>query len=63
MSVTEGWGVIPPGQRKAHYYREAFALCRGRGFYFGPLESETKPSPDDCKACRRLLDREKEKAS
>jgi hypothetical protein len=57
--LKEGWGVIAPGTRKAHYYRETFSLCRTRGFYRGPLEPDDKPSPDDCKACRRVLDKER----
>ena len=60
---TEGWGVIRPGDRKAHYYRETMSLCRTRGFYTFSLEPDDKPSPDDCKACRKVLDREKAKAS
>lgn len=57
----EGWGIIRPGDRKAHYYRETFSLCRTRGFYTYHLEPDTGPSPDDCKACRKVLDREAEK--
>jgi len=56
---AEGWGVIAPGTRKAHYYRETFSLCRTRGFYCGPLEADNSPSPDDCKACRAVLDKER----
>ncbi len=58
---TEGWGVIRPGDRKAHYYRDTTSLCRIRGFYLGPLDSDQRPSPDDCKACRRELTREQVK--
>jgi hypothetical protein len=54
----EGWGVIRPGDRKAHYYRNGDSLCRRVGFYFGPLEPDGKPSQDDHKECRRLLERE-----
>ena len=49
----EGWGVIRPGDRKAHYYRETTSLCRRVGFYQGPLDENDKPSPDDCAACRK----------
>jgi hypothetical protein len=57
--LTEGWGVIRPGDRKAHYYRsDGFSLCRRVGFYRGPLEPDDKPSRDDCAACRKQLDRE-----
>jgi hypothetical protein len=61
--VTEGWGVIRPGDRKAHYYRETMALCRRVGFYRGPLDPEDHPSKDDCAACRKVLDKEKAKAA
>jgi hypothetical protein len=54
---TEGWGVIRPGDRKAHYYDGMTALCRKAGFYKGPLEPDTGKSRDDCTPCRRLLDR------
>lgn len=57
-SLAEGWGVIRPGDRRAHYYRELFSLCNRVGFYSGPLEADGMPSPDDCKACRRVLDAE-----
>jgi hypothetical protein len=54
----EGWGVIRPGDRKAHYYRNTMALCRRVGFYLGPLTPDTGAGPDDHEECRRLLDRE-----
>jgi hypothetical protein len=53
----EGWGVIRPGDRTAHYYVDSFSLCRGVGFYTGPLEPETGPLPGEHKVCRRLLDK------
>ncbi len=55
--VREGWGVIRPGDRKAHFYRESFSLCKRVGFYRGPLETEDieKESKDDCLQCRRAL--------
>jgi hypothetical protein len=61
--MSEGWGVIRPGDRKAHYYRDAFSLCGRVGFYTGPLEPDEKPSPDDHKECRRILEREKTKTA
>lgn len=54
----EGWGVVRPGDRKAHYYRNMDSLCRRVGFYNGPLEPDENHSPDDCDACRKVLDRE-----
>lgn len=61
--LTEGWGVIRPGDRKAHYYRDTMSLCRTRGFYRGPLEADVHSSPDDCAACRKVLATQKAKAS
>lgn len=58
VEAKEGWGVIRPGDRKAHYYRGTMSLCRRVGFYRGPLDSDDKPSKDDCAACRKELTRE-----
>ena len=55
---TEGWGLIRPGDRKAHYYRNTDSLCRRIGLYSGPLEPDENHSPDDCAACRKVLDKE-----
>lgn len=51
----EGWGVIRPGDRKAHYYRETMSLCRRVGLYSGPLDTSGAAGPDDCAACRKEL--------
>lgn len=56
--LTEGWGVIRPGDRKAHYYRELFSLCLRVGFYDGPLDPDAFASKDDCAGCRKVLDKE-----
>ena len=54
----EGWGVMRPGDRRFHYYADGFSLCRRVGFYSGPLDLDTgKAGPQDCKACRKVLDR------
>lgn len=58
QAPREGWGVICPGDRKAHYYRGGMSLCRRVGFYQGPLWADKGPSPDDHKECRAALDRE-----
>ncbi len=59
MSIKgEGWGVIRPGDRKAHYYRDSMSLCHRVGFYAGSLDPDDQPSPDDCAACRKKLLRE-----
>jgi hypothetical protein len=60
--LSEGWGVIRPGDRRAHYYRDGFSLCRRVGFYRGPLEPDKFTSKDDCAACRKALTREAAKA-
>ena len=36
---SEGWGVIRPGDRRAHYYRSRLSLCGRVGFYAGPLDA------------------------
>lgn len=51
---SEGWGVIRPGDRKAHYYTsDGRSLCLRVGFYRGSLDAEDFPSKDDCAACRK----------
>lgn len=66
-STQEGWGVIRPGDRRAHYYRgEAGpralleSVCGRVGFYRPPepLGPDNAPSRDDCAACRKVLTRE-----
>ena len=37
---SEGWGVIRPGDRRAHYYRSGLSLCGRVGFYAGPLDAD-----------------------
>ena len=56
--LTEGWGVIRPGDRKCHYYRDGAALCGRIRFYLGPLEKSDAPSKDDCAACVKKRKRE-----
>ena len=55
--LKEGWGVIRPGDRKAHYYRETMSLCGRVGFYRGFLEPDNGKSSADCAACRKRLDK------
>jgi len=59
---TEGWGVIRPGDRKAHYYIDGTALCRKVGYYNGPLDPDEFVSKDDCAPCRKKLEIRKKKA-
>jgi hypothetical protein len=57
---SEGWGVMRPGDRRYHYYRDTMSLCRRVGFYQGELTPDTyEPTPQDCAACHKVLDREK----
>jgi hypothetical protein len=56
--LTEGWGVLRPGDRRFHYYRDSMSLCRRVGFYFGELDPDTGADTKDCAACRKALDRE-----
>ncbi len=55
VKLTEGWGVIRPGDRRAHYYRDGDSLCRKVGWYRGELDPDTHVSTDDCAACRKKL--------
>lgn len=55
--AKEGWGIIRPGDRKAHYYRNGMSLCRRVGFYSGYLDTSDQSSPDDCAGCRKALDK------
>jgi hypothetical protein len=62
---TEGWGVMRPGDRRFHYYRDTFSLCRRVGFYFSKdlTPDSGTPTKEDCAACRKVLDKEKATAS
>lgn len=55
---SEGWGLIRPGDTMSHYYRDTDALCGRAGFYYGPIDPDEMPMPDDCARCRKVLDRE-----
>ena len=61
--APEGWGIIRPGDRRAHYYRDMMSLCRRVGFYRGTLDPDAFKSKDDCAACRKVLDREAAKTT
>ena len=60
-TLTEGWGVVRPGDRKAHYYRNHDSLCGRVGFYFGSLDPDEIKTSSDCAACRKRLDKEQAK--
>ena len=56
MSATpdEGWGVIRPGDRKAHYYRQGMSLCHRVGFYGGrstPRTSQARTTTRNAGSC------------
>lgn len=55
---TEGWGMLGPTSKKAHYFRGTRSLCHRWGFYQGPLEADAFTSTDDCAACRKVLTKE-----
>lgn len=58
--VVGGWGFTARST-KAHYFRDGTSLCRKWGFRVStaPHEPDKGPSPDDCLACRRVLDKER----
>jgi len=60
--LRAGWRW-PWNSRKAHYFDEgeAISLC-GTWMYSGPTQGDASSpaTPDDCKACRRKLDKRKE---
>lgn len=56
--ITEGWGK-PQISRKFHYFVNRRSLC-GRYMFWGDLQADTgEASPDDCKSCRKKLDKRK----
>lgn len=55
LATRRGWGW-PLRSRKAHYFVATMSMCR-RWSYAGALTNEQGgKGPDDCVACRRLLD-------
>lgn len=63
----QGWqGEKRYDQRKYHFIRGSFSLCRKLGFYLGELvEGGLKASDnsEDCAQCARLVQRELDKAA
>ena len=55
--LKEGWGIVRPGDKKAHYYVDSESLCRRIMFYFGPLYADEGRREDDCAACRKKLEK------
>jgi len=59
MTEKEGW-AMPLNAKKYHYFMEGMSLC-ARFMFIGTLEPDDgKESPDDCKACRRKLEKKKD---
>jgi len=63
QKITGGWGW-PGNSRKAHYFEEGqiTSIC-GKWLYRGPREQGNDGSPDNCTACRRALQKKREKAA
>jgi hypothetical protein len=57
--LDEGWGW-PSNSRKAHYFIKNRSLC-GKWLFFGVLEQGKDGSPDNCTACKRALQKRKDK--
>lgn len=58
MTEKEGW-ALPMNTRKYHYFVGKKSLC-GRWMFFGDLQPDDgEEGPDDCKACRRKLEKRK----
>lgn len=51
----EGWGIIQPGERRDHYYRDRRSLCRDTGPYYGQLYAESLLPTTGCEQCRKIL--------
>ncbi len=55
---NEGW-VFLVNSKKAHYFRNGRSLCKKWGYMGNTFEKDEFESPDDCKDCRRRLNKEK----
>jgi len=59
--TKEGWGYIH-NSPKWHYFIDGRSLCgRWLSLGLGKLEQGSDSSPDNCKACRRKLEKRKRK--
>lgn len=61
MSEKEGWTWLW-NSTKWHYFKNGQSLCRrfmllGKGDF----EQDNNNSPDNCKACKKVLDKENQK--
>lgn len=58
-SLTEGWNWLV-NSTKWHYFRGGRSLCGGwLGLGLMDYEQGNDGSPDNCKACRKKLEKEK----
>lgn len=55
--LEDGWR-FPYASQKAHYFEGITSLC-GKWMFLGETQAgaDAPPSPDDCAACRRKLDK------
>lgn len=58
--TNAGWG-FPYRARRAHWFdvNATESLCGG-WFYTGVRDRDPAPTPDDCRACTRLLERRRD---
>lgn len=57
----EGWTWVY-GSRKWHYFIEGMSLCRKWALLGNPsLEQGNDDSPDNCTACRKILEKRRKK--
>lgn len=58
MTEKEGW-AMPGNARKYHYFVDKKSLC-DRYTFFGILQADDgEESPEDCKTCRKKLEKMK----
>jgi len=59
MTKNEGW-AMPGNTKKYHYFVDKRSLC-GSWMFLGELQADDgKEGPNDCKTCRRKLEKRKE---
>lgn len=57
--MVEGWG-FPANSQKAHYFIDKKSLCN-KWMFFGELEQGNDDGPDNCTACKKILQKRKAK--
>lgn len=54
--APQGWGVLRPGDRVHHYYRDGTSLCGRVGLYGGDLYPDPPLSNfEECSSCTTRL--------